>query len=487
MLTRLPAFFRNDDPIRLARTVSGHVVHQVPIKAVEQLNEALERLFSVPQSAEKVLLILDELEPAIGQVFEQVRLELGTAEQNPVRFSLLVRYSSQLVNRMWNAYRQLLIDSRGSPSARVYSGFIDWTTMRVLFEQLLGGRIEPLEWRPILLPLRVEKDTDGLFSLERLQAASVRQSLACLTMLSTLVDGVLDLRQLLLAMPFLKLLSKDVIFNNRYQPESPFVLTLLTTGRPHWLEGWQLPEMDDRALFCGFEQAKLVCRNWCSERVRDNQFPPAWPVWKEQTLTETLAALGLMERAWTSRQAQRTEVRINAAQVLLCSFQLLRVRGLVARPHQTKPALELGVREGALLDTSSSGSGLYFEKADPEMRPSGLMGRYNDEDSSWSLSIIRRTRETEGGVFLGAQTLGHHPVAGRVLFDDAKVAGSDRLHVLFLEKAQGCKASGLLTASPLLPLGERCTIEMNKQQYTIEILDFVEAGVDYVLYDVDLL
>lgn len=487
MLSRWTTFFQGDDPIRLARTVSDHVASQVPINAVEELNEALGRLFAKPQSAEAVLKILDEIEPAIHEVFERVRIELGASEQNPVRFSLLVRYSSQLVNRMWNAYRQLLLDSRNSPSARVYAGFLQWVTYRLLFEHLLGGRIDPLEWRQILLPLRDETQPDGLLSLQRLEAQPVRDNLGLLVMLATLVDCLIEARQLLIAMPFLRLVSDEVVFNTRYQTESPFVLTLLSAGRPHWLEGWQLPEMDDKALFCGFERAKAFSEAWCKERVRENDFPVAWPIWKGQSLTETIATLGQIERAWTSRQAHRAEVRTRTSSQNLCTFQFLRVRGLVARPVQTRPAMELGMRNGWVLDTSANGWGLYFDIQAPEMRPSALMGVFDDARASWGLAIVRRTRDTDGGVFLGAQRLGEQPVAGRVLFDDSASVGSDRLHVLYLAKAQGCRASGLITASPLLPLGERCVIEMNKQQYTLEILDFVEAGHDYVLYDVELL
>ena len=486
MLERIFPFMDSDDPQRLARTAAVLAVKQPVLRGLETLCNAIEAAFTRIQDIDDRLRLVDSMEEAASELLERLKRELVHAVGNPVRFGLLHRRASTLVNHLQHTYQSAMTLASGSNGNAYLPGALLWAIERQLLEQLGDIRSERLLWRPLLAQLReVHKDKPGetYLSLNRLSLDS-QSTLGRLILFCMLQDQGLDDRQLLLADRLLRFLAAGVSFNTRYETDTPFVLNPLATGKPQWISAWDMPELDGHALFCGFNRINPIYDAMIDQLVQEEALLNEWVVASDQSTTETLALLGMIARAVTTPSASRLAQRRRGDGLVRIAFECMLIRGLLAQPHKRKPAREALIRDAEIYDVSTAGWGLIVEANSPCARLGGLVAIYDEDHNGWALGVIRRLRTgRDGRIHLGVQLLSRNAEAARLSFRDASINGSDREHIIYLPKAAGCSGAGIITGTPLLNPGQHYALDVSRRDLSITINRYAEAGNDFVLYD----
>ena len=357
--------------------------------------------------------------------------------------------------------------------------FLRWAGHAYFFRRLSSGVAEVFNWRQIIAPFCRKNEAGSDFQINlSLVDAEIGLQLGRLSLLSMVLPLPLDMRQTLIVEQLLGYLAGKVFLSPVFLPDAPFVLTLLSQGRPDRLEGWERAEDDMRALFLGFEELDATTGNWRNQLGNavplDNLLKPL----PGQTAAETLALIDAIRPCWLGRNRSRGEARQSIEGSIWVCCDTLRIRGLLAQVVKRKPAADGLVCEAGLFNISSRGVGLLLPADYAHARVGSLIALYQDRRDCWALGIIRRTStELEGRRFVGVELLTDAAQAASIVDDTQQ-----RQPALLLPICGEQKQLALLLSAPTLTAGRQYVLVSDKQEKHIRATEFLLAGNDFALY-----
>ena len=294
-----PLVFR-DHPLRQAQRTIEQIKSAGVLPRIEQLGATLahctERLESMADKARLLDLLDEPAQLTIGLLKEA----LAETEPGSARVGLLLRHGQQLANAMLYQSADVVVDR---PDDRdLVALFLRWAATALFLQRMLQGSAETLNWRRLIAPLceKTEAGDDFRIELARIHPETGQQ-LGRLALLSMVLPLALDVRQLLIAEQLTAYLGGKVLLSPVFLPSAPYVVTLLSQGRPEQLEGWERAGDDLRALFLGFDEVDKTAADWRAALVAGSPLDKVLRPLPGQSIAETLAMIDLLRTAWSSR------------------------------------------------------------------------------------------------------------------------------------------------------------------------------------------
>jgi hypothetical protein len=466
-----------DHPLRQAKRTLDQIKGAGVLPVIEQLSAALQdgvaKLDSVAEQA-RLLAVLD---PAAQDVVQQLKQALAETEPGAARIGLLLRQGQQFINAFY--YQLSEVVRKGGADREQMALFLRWAGHACFFQRLCSGTADVLNWRQIIGPFCRKNESGSDFRIDlSLLDAEIGLQLGRLALLSMVLPLPLDLRQALLVEQLLGLLAGKVMLSPVFLPEAPFVVSLLSQGRPDRLEGWERADDDMRALFLGFDELDALTGHWRNQLGNAVPLENLLKPLPGQTAVETLALIDAIRPCWLGRARSRSEPREAMQASLWVCCDTLRIRGLLAQPVKKKPVADGLVCEAALFNISSRGVGLLFQADYQHTRVGGLIALYQERRDGWALGIIRRTSaELEGRRFVGVELLTDSAHAASIVDDSQQ-----RQPALLLPVCGEQKQPALLLSGPTLTAGKQYVLVSDKQEKTLRVAEFWLAGNDFALY-----
>lgn len=469
-----------DHPLRQAKRTLDQIKGAGVLPAIEQLSATLQdgvaKLGSVAEQA-RLLALLD---PAAQEVVMQLKHALAETEPGAARIGLLLRHGQQFINAFY--YQLAEVVRKGAADREQMALFLRWAAHACFFQRLGAGVADVLSWRQIIGPFCRKNESGSDFKIDlSLLNAEIGLQLGRLALLSMVLPLPLDLRQLLIVELLLSHLAGKVLLSPVFLPDAPFVLSLLSQGRPERLEGWERAEDDMRALFLGFDELDQVTGNWRNELGNATPLERLLKPLPGQTAAETLVLIDAIRPCWLGRTRSRAEPRESIEGSIWVCCDTLRIRGLLAQPVKRKPAQDGLVCEVGLFNISSRGVGLLFNTDYQHARVGGLMALYQDRCDCWALGIIRRaSAELDGRRFVGVELLTDSASAASIVDDSQQ-----RQPALLLPICGEQQQPAVLLPGPTLTAGKQYVLVSDKQEKPIRVAEFWLAGNDFALYRYD--
>lgn len=466
-----------DHPLRQAKKTLEQIKGAGVLPVIEQLSLALHDGASKLGSVQEKARLLSLLDPAAQEGVLQLQQALAETEPGAARIGLLLRHGLQFVNAFHYQVSEVVLNG-GADRERV-AMYLRWSATVYFMHRLSAGVADLLSWRQIISPFCRKNEAGNDFQIDLTRVdADIGLQLGRLAMLSMVLPLPLDLRQLLIVEQLVSHLAGKVLLSPVFLPEAPFVLSLLSQGRPDRLEGWERADDDMRALFLGFDELDLTTGNWRNELGNATPLERLLKPLPGQTAAETLALIDIIRPCWLGRTRSRAEPRESIEDSIWACCDTMRIRGLLAQPIKKRPTQDALVCEAAVFNISSRGVGLLFKADYQHARVGGLIALYQDRRDCWALGIIRRaSAELDGRRFFGVELLTDQACAASIVDDSQQ-----RQPALLLPICGEQKQPALLLANPTLTAGKHYVFVSDKQEKRVCIEAFLLAGNDFALY-----
>lgn len=466
-----------DHPLRQAKRTLDQIKGAGVLPMIEQLSLALQDgVAKLGSDAEKAsLLVL--LDPAAQDAVRLLKLGLAETEPGAARIGLLLRHGLQFINAFHFQLGEVV--RKGVADREQMALFLRWAGHAYFFQRLYAGMADVLNWRQIIGPFCRKNEAGSDFRIDlSLVDAEIGLELGRLALLSMVLPLPLDMRQALIVEQLLGYLAGKVLLSPVFLPDAPYVLSLLSQGRPDRLEGWERAEDDMRALFLGFEELDATTGNWRNQLGNAAPLETLLKPLPGQTAAETLALLDAIRPSWLGRSRSRSEARQSIEGSIWICCDTLRIRGLLVQVVKRKPVADGLVCEAGLFNISSRGVGLLLPADYAHARVGSLIALYQDRRDCWALGIIRRaSTELEGRRFIGVELLTDCANAASIVDDSQQ-----RQPALLLPVCGEQKQPALLLSGPTLTAGRQYALVSDKQEKAISVAEFLLAGNDFALY-----